>query len=81
MLWTTVQQLRQLAASSHDASGYFPALYSRVTTQIARTVVHNIAVCLSECGTREQERRANRTLARPGGAGGPEVARVRDQRM
>ena len=37
MLWSTVQELRELAASCRDASGYFPAMYSRVTAEIAQT--------------------------------------------
>jgi hypothetical protein len=38
MLWATVGALRELAASRRDASGYFPAMYARVTAEIARTV-------------------------------------------
>lgn len=37
-LWPTVQELRGIAASRPDASGYFPAMYARVTAEIARSV-------------------------------------------
>jgi hypothetical protein len=38
MIRETAAELRTIAQSSHDAAGYFPALYSRVTTQIALSI-------------------------------------------
>ncbi len=38
MIRETAAELRTIAQSSRDASGYFPALYSRVTTQIAVSI-------------------------------------------
>jgi Family of unknown function (DUF5995) len=38
MIADTAQDLRALALAAGDASGYFPALYSRVTTRIAASI-------------------------------------------
>jgi hypothetical protein len=38
MIRETAAELRTIAESSADAGGYFPALYSRVTTQIADSI-------------------------------------------
>ena len=38
MIRETADELRTIAQSCTDAAGYFPALYSRVTTQIANSI-------------------------------------------
>lgn len=38
MIAETAEELRQIARASPDATGYFPALYSRVTTDVAAAV-------------------------------------------
>jgi hypothetical protein len=38
MIRETADELRTIAQSCNDAAGYFPALYSRVTTQIANSI-------------------------------------------
>jgi len=38
MIGATAEELRSIALSCGDAAGYFPAVYSRVTTQIAAAI-------------------------------------------
>jgi hypothetical protein len=38
MIRETAAELRTIAQSCNDAAGYFPAMYSRVTTQIANSI-------------------------------------------
>jgi Family of unknown function (DUF5995) len=38
MIRETASELRTIAQSCNDAAGYFPAMYSRVTTQIAKSI-------------------------------------------
>ena len=38
MIRETADELRTIAQSCTDAAGYFPAMYSRVTTQIANSI-------------------------------------------
>ena len=38
MIRETADELRTIAQSCNDAAGYFPAMYSRVTTQIANSI-------------------------------------------
>ena len=38
MIRETADELRTIAESCNDVAGYFPALYSRVTTHIANSI-------------------------------------------
>ena len=38
MIRETADELRTIAQSCNDAAGYFPAMYSRVTTEIANSI-------------------------------------------
>ena len=38
MIADTAKDLRAVALAAHDASGYFPALYSRVTVRIGASI-------------------------------------------